>query len=108
MALSLQRRPFTADEFRRMAETGIFGEDERVELLEGEIVAMSPIGPRHAWSVNRLVRIFARLGDAVTISIQNPVRLDEWSQPQPDLALLRPGASEQRHPEPADILLVVE
>ena len=63
MAVALQRRLFTADEFQRMGEAGIFDEDERIELLEGEIVAMSPIGSPHAWCVNRLGQIFARLGD---------------------------------------------
>jgi Uma2 family endonuclease len=108
MAVPLQRRLFTADEFQRMAEAGIFGEDERIELLAGEIVQMSPIGSPHAWCVNRLNRIFARLGEAVIVSVQNPVRLDERSTPQPDLAVLRPDASEQRHPGPSDMLLVVE
>ena len=108
MAVSLQRRPFTADEFERMAEAGIFDEDERLELLEGEIVAMSPIGSPHAWCVNRLTRIFARLGEAAIVSVQNPVRLDERSTLQPDLALLRPETSQERHPGPADILLAVE
>ena len=108
MAVPLQRRLFTADEFERMAEAGIFDEDERLELLRGEIVAMSPISSPHAWCVNRLVRIFARLGDTVIVSVQNPVRLDGWSTPQPDLALLRPGTSQARHPGPADVLLVVE
>jgi Uma2 family endonuclease len=108
MAVALQRRPFTADEFERMAEAGIFDEDERIELLEGEIVAMSPIGSPHAWCVNRLTRTFARLGEAVIVSVQNPVRLDERSTPQPDLAVLRPDASQQRHPRPTDILLLVE
>ncbi len=108
MTVSLQRRLFTADEFERMAEAGVFGEDERLELLGGEIVAMSPIGPRHAWCVKRLNRIFAALGERVVVSVQDPIRLDEWADPQPDLALLRPGISEQRHPRPADVLLVVE
>jgi len=108
MTVSLQRRLFTADEFERMAEAGVFGDDERLELLGGEIVAMSPIGPRHAWCVKRLNRIFAALGERVVVSVQDPIRLDEWADPQPDLALLRPGISEQRHPRPADVLLVVE
>jgi Uma2 family endonuclease len=91
-----------------MAEAGVFGEDERVELLDGEIVAMSPIGPRHAWCVKRLVRTFTPLGDRVILSVQDPIRLDDRRAAQPDLALLRPGISEQRHPGPADVLLVVE
>ncbi|MBA2450041.1 MAG: Uma2 family endonuclease [Chloroflexi bacterium] len=108
MVVALQRRRFTADEFEQMAEAGILGEDERVELLEGEIVAMSPIGTPHAWCVNRLGQIFARLGDAVIVSVQNPVRLDDWFTPQPDLAVLRPDVSQARHPGPADVLLAIE
>lgn len=108
MAVSLQRRSFTADEFERMAEAGVFAEDERLELLDGEIVAMSPIGSKHAWCVNRLVRVFGRLGETVVVGVQNPVRLGGRSLPQPDLAIIQPGASEARHPEPPDILLVVE
>jgi len=108
MAVALQRRRFTADEFERMAEAGIFDEDERIELLEGEIVAMSPLGSPHAWCLKRLVRLFARLGERLILSVQDPVRLDEWSTPRPDLALLRPDTSQERHPGPPDILLVVE
>ena len=108
MVVSLPRRLFSADEFERMAEAGVFGEDERVELLDGEIVQMSPIGPLHAWCVKRLVRTFTPLGDRVILSIQDPIRLDDRREPQPDLALLRPGISQQRHPRPADVLLVVE
>lgn len=108
MAMQLQRRTFTADEFDLMAEAGVFRKDERLELLLGEIVEMSPIGSRHAWCVNRLVRVFGRLGGSTIVSVQNPVRMDGFSEPQPDLALLRPGASQERHPGPADILLVIE
>ena len=108
MAVSVQRRRFTADEFHRMAEAGILAEDERVELLDGEIVQMSPIGPRHAWCTKRLNRIFAPLSQRAIVSVQDPIHLDEGSEPEPDLALLRPGTSEERHPRPADVLLVIE
>jgi len=108
MAVSVQRRSFTSVEFWRMVETGIIREDERVELLDGAIVAMSPIGPRHAWCVKRLVRIFAVLGDRVVLSVQDPVHLGARSDPQPDLALLRPGTSQREHPGAADVLLVIE
>lgn len=108
MAVSLPHRTFTADEFERMAEAGIFAEDERLELLDGEIVPMSPIGPPHAWCVKRLTRAFGPLQSSVILSVQDPIRLPERSSLQPDLALLRPEATESRHPEPADILLVIE
>ncbi len=65
-------RPFTVDEYYRMAEAGILGEDDRVELIEGEIVQMPPIGPLHADEVDYLARLFfRRLGDDVLVRIQN-------------------------------------
>jgi Uma2 family endonuclease len=111
MPVQAPRRLFTVDEFRQMAEIGIFGEDDRVELLAGEIVEMTPIGQRHAGCVNDLNRVFSdALGSRVIVSVQNPIRLGEHSEPQPDLALLRFRADFYRdaHPGPADVLLVVE
>ena len=108
MTVSLQRRLFTADEFERMAEAGIFGEDERLELLDGEILQMSPISPRHAWCVNRLVGIFARLGGSAIVSVQNPIRLHNLAEPQPDLALVQPGTDQGHHPTSDEVLLLVE
>jgi len=111
MAVQLLKRLFTVEEYHRMAEAGILGEDDRVELLDGEIVAMSPIGSRHAGLVNRLTRLFSqRAGDQVIVSVQNPIRLGEHSEPQPDLALLRPRADfyAEAHPGSEDVLLVVE
>ena len=111
MAPPLTRRRFTVDEYHRMAEAGILGEDDRVELLDGEVVEMTPIGPRHAGGVNRLNRIFtARLGERAVVCVQNPIVLGRHWEPQPDLVLLRPrddfytGA----HPRPGDVLLTVE
>lgn len=95
-----------------MAKAGIFNEDDRVELIEGEIVEMSPIGPRHAGTVNRLIGCFIplQMERRVTITVQNPIRLGKYSEPQPDLALLkpRPDFYSTSHPEPKDILLIVE
>jgi Uma2 family endonuclease len=111
MGVQLARRLFTVAEYHKMAEAGILSEDDRVELLEGEIVAMSPIGSRHAGLVNRLNRLFSqRAGDQVVVSVQNPVRLGGYSEPQPDLALLRPRADfyTSSHPGPEDVLLAVE
>lgn len=105
------RWKFTVDDYARMAQAGILGEDDRVELLEGEIVEMAPIGPLHAACVKRLNRLFAaRLGDLAVVSVQDPIRLGSRSEPQPDLALLRPRDDlySALHPEPADVLLVVE
>ena len=111
MAVELRRRRFTVDEYERMAETGILDEDERVELIEGEIVQMAPIGPPHfgcVINVNRM--LLTRLGDRAVVSPQNPVVIRPRSEPQPDLALLRPRAISysQALPTPEDVLLVVE
>ena len=94
-----------------MGEAGILREDDRVELLEGEIVEMTPIGSRHAACVDRLNHFFARgVGPRAIVRVQNPVRLSERSEPQPDLALLRarPDFYARAHPGPSDILLLVE
>src|ERR1700752_3210168 len=91
--VELARRLFTVEEYHRMAEAGIFRPDERVELIEGEIVEMSPIGPRHAGAVINATRLFiTRLGDRAVVSPQNPVVIRPRSEPQPDLLVLRPRA----------------
>ena len=114
MALQPAKRRFTVDEYYRMAEAGILGEDDRVELIEGEIIQISPIGPRHANRVNRLTLLFIeRFRDVAWLSIQNPVMLSTRSEPQPDLTLLRPERERDQpydaaHPTPADVLLAVE
>jgi Uma2 family endonuclease len=112
MAVVLKTHRFTVDEYHRMGEVGIFSEDDRVELLAGEIVEMSPIGPLHAGTVDRLTALFAsRLGAEVIVRIQNPLLLrTEDSEPQPDVVLLRPRSDfyTQAHPEPQDVYLVIE
>jgi Uma2 family endonuclease len=111
MVVEVAKRLFTVDEYYQMAEAGILMEDDRVELLEGEVVEMTPIGRRHAACVNRLNRLFSRqVGEHAIVSIQNPVHLSEYSEPQPDLALLqpRPDFYAQAHPGTEDVLLVVE
>ena len=111
MATQVARRLFTVEEYHRMGEVGILGEDDRVELVEGEIVQMSPIGSRHATCVRRLNHLFGRhlLGRAI-IDVQNPIRLSQHSEPQPDVSLLKPRADfyASGHPGPEDVLLVVE
>ena len=107
MAVQPRERTFTVDEYRRMGEAGIFGRAERVELIEGRIVQMNPIGPDHLWSVNRLTRIFARRDDCL-VSVQNPVDLGGRSEPQPDLVVLRADVPQDRAPDAADALLVIE
>jgi len=99
------------EEYHRMLRAGILTEDDRVELIEGEIVEMAPIGSRHAGCVKRLVRRFSQaIGEQALLSVQDPLRLGERSEPQPDLALLRPRDDfyASSHPGPEDVLLIVE
>ena len=106
-----QTRKFTVAEYYRMGEVGILGPDERVELIDGEIIVMAPIGPNHAWSVALDIQLFSRYaGDRFFVQIQNPIHLDDRSEPQPDVMLLRsrPGGYAASHPTPADVLLVIE
>ncbi len=113
LALAPRERLFTAEEYHALACAGVLTKDDRVELINGRIVTMSPVGPPHFHTVNRLERLFARRvyaaeTDLAHVSVQNPVRLGVHDEPEPDLALLRTDASEDRLPTPGDILLVVE
>ena len=111
MAVAVTRRRFTADEYQEMGRAGILREADRVELIDGEVLAMSPIGAPHTGTVNRLTRLFsARAGDAAIVQVQGAVRLDPYSEPQPDVVLLRPRDDfyGTALAGPADILLTVE
>jgi len=111
MPVQVLRRRFTVDEYYRMAEAGILHEDDRVELIEGEIVEMAPIGSRHAACVKRLNSLLSqRVGARALVGVQDPIRLDEHSEPQPDVTILlpRPDFYASVHPGPGDILLAVE
>jgi Uma2 family endonuclease len=106
------RHKLDVDDFYRMADAGIFDEDDRVELIEGELIDMAPIGTDHAVTTNGLNRalVFA-CGDLGVVSVANPLRLDRFNEPQPDFVVFRPSARDYRageHPGPADVLLVVE
>ncbi|MGD1700408.1 Uma2 family endonuclease [Dapis sp. BLCC M229] len=111
MVVELQRRQFTVKEYHQMAKVGILKEDDRVELIAGEIVKMAPIGIPHAGFVRRLNGIFNQLlsGKAI-VDIQNPIDLNDESEPQPDLTLLRwrDDYYAGKHPQPEDIFLLVE
>ncbi|HLZ73189.1 MAG TPA: Uma2 family endonuclease [Dehalococcoidia bacterium] len=109
-APALERRRFSIDEYDRMIAAGILCEDERVELLEGAIVCMAPIGVRHVAAVHRLTTRFSRELPDVIVSVQNPIRLPQGSEPQPDVAILRPREDfyESGLPGPADVLLLIE
>jgi len=105
------RRRFTVEQYERMVEAGVIRPDERVELLDGEVVEMPPIGPPHASRVDRCNAHLGRvLGSGVIIRVQSPLRLSDLSMPEPDITVLRHrddfyGA---RHPTVADVLLLIE
>jgi Uma2 family endonuclease len=112
MSVQIERHHFNVDEYYRMGAAGIFSEDDRVELIEGEVIRMSPIGSRHAACVDRIVNaLLSRFaGHGAIVRVQNPIRLDEYSEPQPDVTLLHPRDDfyANSHPTPADVLLLVE
>jgi Uma2 family endonuclease len=111
MSIELARRRFTVAEYHRMGEAGIFTEDDRVELLDGEIVTMTPIGSAHSGCVNRLNRLMVLAArDRAVVTVQNLIALGPTSEPQPDMVLARPWADlhVRGHPTAADIWLVVE
>jgi len=111
MSIELLKRRFDADEYQKMGRAGILSEDDRVELINGEIIAMTPIGPRHNAAVARANRAFSRaVGDDAIVLVQGSIRLDLWNEPQPDIVLLRPAPDfySSRLPGAADILLIVE
>jgi Uma2 family endonuclease len=111
MSVEIAKRSFNVAEYYRMAEAGILTENDHVELIEGEIVEMSPAGSRHASCVKRLTNtLVKRIGHLALISVQDPIDLDEYSEPEPDLALLRPREDfySNGHPTPRDVLLVIE
>lgn len=111
MPVAIRKRRFTADDYQRMGQAGILSEDDRVELIDGEVVAMTPIGPRHNAAVDRATRAMViAVGDTAIVRVQGPVRLDRYHEPQPDMVLLRPRVDyyASRLPGPEDILLVVE
>lgn len=108
---TVARRPITVAEFLRMGEVGILDPRDRVELIEGELIAMAPIGSNHAGTVIALYDCLAAAtrGRAL-VSPQNPVQLDDRSLPQPDYAVLAPRPDHYRtaHPRPHEVLLLIE
>lgn len=102
---------FTAQHYHLMHEAGIFSEGDRLELINGEIREMSPIGRKHVACIIRLDQLMQKkLGDRIMVSTQNSIRLDDNSEPQPDLAILKPREDfyEEGLPTPSDILLIIE
>lgn len=112
MSLPLARYRLATSQYERMVEAGVFPEDARVELVEGELLEIAPIGRRHAAVVNRLTSAFSRAAadGRALLSVQNPIHLDEHNEPQPDVAPLLPRDDDYEGgvPTVADVLLVVE
>jgi Uma2 family endonuclease len=109
--LGVKRRALTVEAYHRMGEVGIFAPGERVELIEGEVVEMAPIGSRHSGLVNRVTHLLVQaVGKRAVVSVQNPVRLSRSSEPQPDFAVLKPRADDYQSatPLPEDVLLIIE
>lgn len=98
-------------EYDRMIETGVYAENDRIELLNGEIIEIMPKGTKHTSANSRIIRFFIRLfGEKVIVRGQDPIRLDDFSEPEPDVVLANWDDNEyaENHPTPADILLVME
>ena len=111
MPTEISKRLFTVYDYHRMADAGILLEDDRVELIRGEILAMSPIGPPHNGAILRANQALGRIvGDRALVGVQGSIRLDEYDEPQPDLYLLRPKDDfyASAHAGPADIFLIIE
>jgi Uma2 family endonuclease len=111
MSMPATRHRFTVEDWHQMIAAGLFGDDQRLELLEGEIFEMTPIGPPHTSVVNRLTRLWtARLGSRAIVQIQGPVLAGPISEPEPDVSLLRERSDfyRERHADPAEVLLVIE
>jgi Uma2 family endonuclease len=105
------RHKLSVEDYHKLGEVGILTEDSRVELIEGELIDMAPIGGPHMGLVNRLNRLLVpAVGDLGVVSIQNPVTLPPDSEPQPDVAILKPGADSAGStvPRPDEVLLLIE
>ena len=102
---------FSVEDYHRMADLGFFPQGARIELLDGEIVEMSPAKSKHAGMIIRLTRLLGKsLGAKAAISIQNPISLNPYSEPEPDVAVLKPRPDDysESHPVPEDILFLIE
>jgi Uma2 family endonuclease len=106
-----ERFRFTREAYESMISAGILDENDRVELISGEILTKMSIGPSHASTLNRLNRFFSRVaGDQLLVTVQNPIALDDFSEPEPDLALVRMRSDmyNDAHPTPPDVYLIIE
>ncbi len=111
MVIRSPHKKFTIEQYHQMAASGILTPTDRVELIEGEIVQMSPVGPRHAICVDRLNKCFSRnLPPEVVVRVQSPIHLNKNTEPQPDLTIFleKPGSFLAGHPRPNEVLASVE
>lgn len=111
MSVALVRHQFTVEDYYQIVELGLLKENDQVELINGEIIHMSPIGSYHSGCVKRLNKILnALLNQKAIISVQDPVRIDRFSEPEPDIAVLklRDDFYTSSHPTPQDVLLIIE
>ena len=111
MPVGVTRRLFDVDDYHRMAQAGILSEADRVELIDGEIVAMTPIGPRHNAAVNRATSVLVPVvGNRAIVQVQGSIRLDRFLEPEPDIVLLRPQPDfyASQLPGASDIYLIIE
>lgn len=107
----VERLKWNVRDYERLIETGFFGEDERIELIAGELVTMPPISSGHSGHVKRLNRVLAKkLGERAIVGVQDPIRLDDESEPQPDFSILKPRADDytESHPTPSDVFWLIE
>jgi len=105
----ITRHRLTVDEYERMAEVGVLAPDARLELIDGEIIDMAPIGTQHYWTVGTLHRLLQQaVGNEGWVISQSPLRLSAQSQPEPDLVVLKPQVSTAALPGAADVFLVIE
>ena len=111
MRAEVTKKLFTVDEYYRMVEAGILNEDDRVELIEGEIIEMSPIGLKHMSCVDRTMdALTSALKGRALVSVQHPLRLNNYNEPQPDIVVLKPRADyyASKPHTPEDTVLVIE
>lgn len=111
MTAEVLKRLFTVEQYHRMIEAGVFQENDRVELIRGEVVEIAAIGTRRAARVRRVSELLrSKLGSSVFVDTQNPVEVDEYSEPQPDIAVLRPREDfyASAHPTSEDVFVLIE
>ena len=111
MSLAVNRFPLSTEAYHRMIDAGVFAAEDRVELIEGELLEMAPIGPSHCDSVRRFTNLLlGQLQGAAIVDIKSPLHMPPDSEPEPDVMLLTPPLDRYRHrkPEPADVIVLIE